>query len=215
MTGRLVRIEITTLTRPFFLLSFRVSTWGFREQALSRAQRKSLHCRLRFHRFLIVITVHISQQPKGNPEWQDKVRVHNDRWQTQIRIKWALFVISLEYCWHSFKLFHDLKPLHLGQNFEFWFGLSYPVGHQSLSRLRYDASGNGRRPTHLRWKPLLRLNGNRKPRMISLLAPKVLACRDSQGIDQVKRQENALASLSLPSTLSLNLPLFLFVPVSK
>ena len=44
-----------------------------------RAGRKRLHCRLRFHRFLIVITVHISHQPKGNPEWQDKVRVHNDR----------------------------------------------------------------------------------------------------------------------------------------
>ena len=52
--------------------------WSF-NMAHLRARRKHLHCRLRFHRFLIVITVHISYQPKGNPEWQDKVRVHNDR----------------------------------------------------------------------------------------------------------------------------------------
>ena len=31
---------------PHFLLSFRVSTWRFREQKYSRARRKRLHCRL-------------------------------------------------------------------------------------------------------------------------------------------------------------------------
>ena len=31
---------------PHFLLSFRVSTWHFREQKHSRARRKRLHCRL-------------------------------------------------------------------------------------------------------------------------------------------------------------------------
>ena len=215
MTGRLGRVEIATLTRPFFLLSFGVSTWH-----ICAPEENTCTAGYAFIVFLLLLlcTFHT------NPEWQDKVRVHNDRPRLESNglysCKWIKRKAISNFptlTFHIFQLFHDLELPHPGQNFELWFaGLSYPVAGapEFISRAVRYASGVGRRPTHLWWKPLLRLHRNRKPRILSLLAPKVGLSRfpgDRPGKEARKRLGFPFPSLHFFAQSS---P-FLFVSVAQ